>query len=87
MTKKIDADILGELLKDRDRPEDPSGDGGLMQGLRRALMQRMLGAELTERLGYEHGEVPPPVQPNRRNGASRKIVKGETGAFEIEVPR
>lgn len=87
MTKKIDADILDELLKDCGRPEDLLGDGGLMQGLKRALMQRMLGAELTEHLGYEHGEVPPPVQPNRRNGASRKTVKGETGAFEIDVPR
>lgn len=29
----------------------------------------------------------PPVQPNRRNGASRKTVKSEDGAFEIEAPR
>jgi hypothetical protein len=45
----------------------------------------MLGAELTEHLGYEQGEVPPPVQPNRRNGNSRKTVKGESGTFEIDV--
>lgn len=87
MTKKIDADILDELLKGCERPEDLLGDGGLMQGLKRALMQRMLGAELTQHLGYEHGEVPPSVQPNRRNGASRKTLKGETGVFEIDVPR
>ena len=62
-------------------------DGGLMKELRKALMQRMLGAELTEHLGYEHGEAAPPVQTNRRNGVSRKTVKSEDGAFEIEVPR
>ncbi|MFQ8433815.1 IS256 family transposase [Amaricoccus sp. W119] len=62
-------------------------DGGLMRDLRKALMQRMLGAELTEHLGYEHGEVAPPVQTNRRNGVSRKTVKSEDGAFELAVPR
>ena len=87
MTKKIDAGILDELLKGCERPEDLLGDGGLMQGLKRALMQRMLGAELTEHLGCEHGGVPPPVQQNRRNGVSPKTVKGEAGAFEIDVPR
>ncbi|WP_299656938.1 transposase [uncultured Jannaschia sp.] len=47
----------------------------------------MLGAELTEHLGYEHGAEAPPMQANRRNGASRKTVKGDGGAFELEVPR
>jgi transposase-like protein len=87
MTKKIDAEILDELLKGCDRPEALLGEGGLMRDLKRALIQRMLEAELTEHLGYEQGEVPPPVQPNRRNGNSRKTVKGESGAFEIDVPR
>jgi putative transposase len=46
-----------------------------MKDLKKALMQRMLGAELTEHLGYEHGAEAPPVQSNRRNGARRKTVK------------
>lgn len=87
MAKKIDDAILDELLKGCERPEDLLGDDGLMTGLKKALMQRMLGAELTEHLGYEHGEDAPPSQANRRNGASRKTVRGEGGAFEIEVPR
>ena len=87
MAKKIDDAILDELLRGCERPEDLMADGGLMRDLRKALMQRMLGAELTEHLGYEHGEVAPPVQTNRRNGVSRKTVKSEDGAFELEVPR
>jgi transposase-like protein len=87
MAKKIDDGILDELLRGCERPEDLLGDDGLMAGLKKALMQRMLGAELTEHLGYEHGEEAPPSQANRRNGASRKTVRGEGGAFEIEVPR
>jgi transposase-like protein len=87
MAKKINDDILDELLRGCERPEDLLGDGGLMKDLKKALMQRMLGAELTEHLGYEHGEEAPPVQTNRRNGVSRKTVKGENGAFEIDVPR
>jgi transposase-like protein len=87
MGKKINDEVLDELLKGYERPEDLLGDGGLMKELKKALMQRMLGAELTEHLGYEHGSEAPPVQTNRRNGVSRKTVKSEDGAFEIEVPR
>lgn len=87
MGKKINDEILDEILKGCERPEDLLGEGGLMKDLKKALMQRMLGAELTDHLGYEHGEVAPPVQSNRRNGVSRKTVRSEDGAFEIEVPR
>ena len=83
----ISKELLDELLKGCERPEDLLGDGGLMKDLKKALMQRMLGAELTDHLGYEHGKEAPPVQANRRNGVSRKTVKSEDGAFEIEVPR
>ena len=56
MAKKIDDAVLDELLKGCERPEDLMADGGLMMEPRRALMQRMLGAELNEHLGYERGD-------------------------------
>ena len=87
MAKKIDDSVLDELLKGCERPEELLGDGGLMRELKKALMQRMLSAELTEHLGYEHGQEPPLVQTNRRNGTSRKTVRSEDGAVEIEIPR
>jgi putative transposase len=43
-----------------------------MRDLKKALMQRMLGAELTEHLGYEHGQEPPPVQTN---GATARAAR------------
>ncbi len=88
LTKKtLDPKVLDDLLQGCERPEDLLGSDGLMKDLKRALMQRMLGAELTEHLGYAHGEQASPVQTNRRNGVSRKTMKSEDGAFEIDVPR
>ena len=49
-------------------------------------MQWMLGAELTDHLGYEAGQLPPLGLPNRQNGSERKTVKGEAGTFEIDIP-
>ncbi|WP_229583590.1 hypothetical protein [Paracoccus sp. S-4012] len=54
----ITAEVFDELLKGCERPEDRVGEAGLVTELKRALMQRMLGAELTEHLGYAHGETP-----------------------------
>jgi transposase-like protein len=53
MGKKIGESVLDELLKGCERPEDLLGDGGLMKHLNKALMPRMLGAELTEDFGYD----------------------------------
>ena len=49
----ISKELLDELLSGVDRPEDLLGDKGLMKELKVRLMERMLGAELTEHLGYE----------------------------------
>ena len=83
----ISRELLDELLSGVERPEDLLGDKGLMKELKVRLMERMLGAELTEHLGYEpHGE-PASQQSNRRNGAARKVLKGNDGAVPIDIPR
>ena len=43
----ISKELLDELLKGVERPEDLLGDAGLMKELKIRLMERMLGAELT----------------------------------------
>jgi putative transposase len=78
-TMTIYKELLDELLSCMKRPEDLLRDKG--------LMKRMLNAELTEHLGYEpHGE-PTSEQTNRRNGATRKVLKGNEGAVRIDIPR
>ena len=79
--------ILDELLSGVDRPDDLLGDTGLMKELKVRLMERMLGAEMTEHLGYELNAEPPSQQINRRNGTSRKTLKGNDGAVPIDIPR
>jgi len=83
----ISKEILDELLKGCERPEDLLGDTGLMKELKIKLMERMLGAELTEHLGYEDGKSAPTAQTNRRNGSSTKVLKGEDGVLPLAVPR
>jgi len=83
----ISKEILDELLKGVERPEDLLGDAGLMKELKIRLMERMLGAELTAHLGFEAGKDAPPGQSNRRNGTSTKVLKGRDGALLVAVPR
>ena len=68
----ISKELLDELLSGVDRPEDFFGDTGLMKELKVRLMERMLGAELTEHLGYEPNSEPASQQSNRRNGTTRR---------------
>ena len=83
----ISKELLDELLKGVERPEDLLGDAGLMKELKIRLMERMLGAELTAHLGYEEGKEAPPGQANRRNGSSTKVLKGQDGKLPVAVPR
>ena len=83
----ISKELLDELLKGCERPEDLLGDAGLMKELKIKLMERMLGAELTAHLGYEDGKDAPSEQTNRRNGSSAKRLKGQDGELPIAVPR
>ncbi len=83
----ISKELPGELPSGVERPKDLLGDKGLMKELKVRPMERMLGAELTEHPGYEpHGE-PASQQTNRRNGATRKVLKGNDGAVPIDIPR
>ncbi|MEO9572957.1 MAG: IS256 family transposase [Roseobacter sp.] len=83
----ISRDVLDELLSGVENADDLLGDQGLMKELKVRLMERMLGAELTENLGYEPDTQPTNQQSNRRNGTSRKTLKGNNGALPIDVPR
>ncbi len=55
--------------------------------LKKALIERALGGELTHHLGYAPGQDRRPEADNQRNGTSGKTVQTEDGPLRIEVPR
>ena len=55
--------------------------------LKKALIERALGAELSHHLGYPPGTAKPEEATNQRNGKSAKTVLTEDGPLRIEVPR
>ena len=72
--------ILDQLLAGADAKTafDP---GGLLDGLKKALAERALNAEMDHHLGGEGGVE------NGRNGYGRKTVTTDTGRLELEIPR
>jgi putative transposase len=80
-------ELIDELLKDYKNPEDLMGEGGIFKQLTKALIERCLTAELDTHLEEEKQELEPTSPKNRRNGHSKKTIKGEFGKAEIAVPR
>src|SRR5512144_3029466 len=80
-------ELLDELLQDYQHPEDLLGESGILTQLTAALVQRCLKAEMDEHL-EQQASAPEPEKPkNRRNGHSKKTIKGEFGEAEIAIPR
>lgn len=57
------------------------------RGLKQAITERILRAELTEHLGYPEGEARPADTTNARNGTTPKTLVTESGALPLEIPR
>lgn len=55
--------------------------------LKKALIERALGGELSHHLGYPPGGERPDGLGNQRNGTSAKTVLTDDGPLRIEVPR
>ena len=77
----VKPEVLDELLSGVSSAEDLLGDGGIFRQLKKALMERALGAELAHHLGYEKGTAPTGrARGNSRNGHSAKTVLTDDGA-------
>ena len=83
----ITPELLDQLLSNYSKPEDLTGENGLFKQLKKALIERALGAELSEHLGYEKGDPAGRGSGNSRNGTSSKTILTEDGEIEIAVPR
>jgi len=84
---EMDKGLIDQLLGDYQKPEDLIGENGLLKQLTKALVERALQAELTTHLGYEKHSPEGHLSGNTRNGVSTKLLKGDFGEVEIEVPR
>ena len=84
---KIRKELLDELLAGYKSPDDLTGPEGLLKQLTGALVERALGAELTDHLGYEEGDPEGEGSGNSRNGTSPKTLVTDQGEVPIEVPR
>jgi putative transposase len=83
----IEKELLDKLLKDYKKPEDILGEQGLLKRLSKAILERALGAELTDHLGYEKHDPAGYGSGNVRNGSTEKTLKSKNGEITIEVPR
>src|ERR671932_185525 len=78
----IPDELLDQLLAGSDA-RSALADGGLLDGLKKALAERALNAELDHHL--EGGE--PDGRANGRNGYGSKTVLTGTGKLDLQVPR
>ena len=78
-----------ELLVARARAEgvELTGDGGLLTGLVRQVLQIGLEVEMAEHLGCERDAPEGRGTLNSRNGSSPKRVKTDIGEVDLRVPR
>lgn len=80
------------VIKIRPGPSRTNYNGAVGQraGLLRrqkVLVERALGAELTEHLGYENGDPAGRGTANSRNRTTSKTVLTKDGEVEISIPR
>ncbi len=84
---EIPDELIDQLLGEYRGPEQLTGPDGLINQLRRRLIERAAGAELGQHLGYPPGVEAPEGQPNRRNGTSSKTLQTVDGPVTVELPR
>src|SRR5690606_18612804 len=64
-----------------------TGEGGLLTGLVRQVLQGALEVEITDHLGYERHAIEGRGSGNSRNGSYPKTVRTEIGDVDLRVPR
>ncbi len=84
---EIPDELIDQLLGDYEGPEQLTGPEGLINQLRKRLIERAAGAELGQHLGYPAGGEPDEGQPNRRNGTTSKTLRTVDGPLTVELPR
>ena len=79
--------LLDGLIRGKRSEREILGQDGVLGGLTRRLIERALGEELCEHLGYPAGQAPPGGAGNSRNGGTPKTVLTANGPVQIQTPR
>jgi transposase-like protein len=84
----VDEQLAAQLVE-RARQEGISlvGPDGLLHRVTKLVLEGALEGELTDHLGYGHGDPAGRNGANSRNGTRDKTVLTEVGPVEISVPR
>ena len=87
---KLSEKIIEQLQTDLEKSQsvdDLLGKKGAIKNLVKSLLEEMLGAELSNHLGYEKHDKVSKQTDNRRNGSSSKTLKSEYGDMQVDIPR
>src|SRR5438067_2260990 len=74
------------VARARNEGVELTGDGGLLTGLVRQVLQTGLEVELADHLGYEAYDPAGRGSGNSRNGAYPKTVMTDVGDVELLMP-
>lgn len=78
--------LLDELLKDYQKPEELLGQDGMLQQLTKALIERALNGRLAHHLCYDKHDCASDNSGNSRNGTT-KTLSGKRGQMQLDPPR
>jgi putative transposase len=81
---QVPRELLDQLVKG---PMSQDELESMFRSLKKAVIERAMGAEMSDHLGYGPGESKPEGQTNQRNGTSGKTVLTDEGPVRIDVPR
>jgi putative transposase len=84
----VDEQLAARLVAQaRERGISLVGPDGLLQQVIKLVLEGALEGELTDHLGYAHGDPAGRNGANSRNGTRAKTVLTEVGPVDLEVPR
>ena len=80
--------LLKELIDDLDGDTEAlMGRDGIMNELRKRLIENMLDGEMTDHLGYAPHDPTGNGSGNSRNGRSSKKIQSKDGDIPLDIPR
>jgi len=83
----IPKELLDQLLQHCDDPQDLLAQGGFLHQLTGRLVERALGGEMSDHLGYDKHAADGKGSGNSRNGHTAKTLKSEHGDVRVHIPR